>query len=99
MKESKNKDCFQETGIQCPPGDAVSLVCPNPRDEVEVLLDRLALKGRHFHTCSLSVLQGTTKRNAKVPDYLTTADSLKQMLQWYVDIRSIVKKVSRSIEL
>ena len=70
-----------------------------PRDEVEVLLDRLGLKGRHFHTCSLSVLQGTTKRNAKVPDYLTTAGSLKQMLQWHVDIRSIVKKVSRSIEL
>ena len=68
-------------------------MCPNPRDEVEVLLDRLGLKGKHFHTCTISIQEGTAKRNPKIPEYLTTSACLKQMLQWHVDIRSVVKKV------
>ena len=88
---------LEGTDIQCEPGDCLGVVCANPSDEVDVLIERLNLGEVADVPCSVAVKEGTAKRNPKVPDFIPTSGwSLRRILKEVLDIRSVPKKVCGS---
>ncbi|XP_064597948.1 LOW QUALITY PROTEIN: methionine synthase reductase-like [Liolophura sinensis] len=75
-----------------PPGDAISVMCPNPHHEVSQLLDRLNLTDVADQLFELSVMPDTKKRRAAIPDHIPPKSSLRHILTTCVDIRQPPKK-------
>ena len=85
---------LEGTDIHCEPGDSLGIICANPGDEVDVLIERLNFGAVADLPCSLAVNKGTSKRNPKVPDFIPTSGwSLRRILTEVLDIRSVPKKV------
>ena len=89
---------LEGTDIQCEPGDSLGVVCANPSDEVDVLIERLNLGDVADVPCSVAVREGTAKRNPKVPDFIPTSGwSLRRIIKEVLDIRSVPKKVLKRV--
>ena len=85
---------LEGTNIRCEPGDSLGVVCANPSDEVDVLIERLNFGDLADLPCSVAVREGTAKRNPKVPDFIPTSGwSLRRILKEVLEIRSVPKKV------
>ena len=85
---------LEGTDIRCEPGDSLGVICANPNDEVDVLIERLNFGDVADVPCSVAVNEGTSKRNPKVPDFIPTSGwSLRRILTEVLDIRSVPKKV------
>ena len=101
------KDCYQVTiefeqdngKSLCPsfqPGDAVDIICNNPRTEVDAILKRLGLLNELADKACISAsLIPDCKKSAKIPAYLPGNGklfSLRHVLSNSVEIRSVPKK-------
>ena len=106
-RPSAVKDCYQITinfeenpkssGFPAlMPGDAVDIVCSNPKLEVDCLLERLGILNELAdQICVTASLLPDCKKSAKVPEYLPKNGqpfSLRHVLTNCVEIRSIPKK-------
>ena len=83
---------LQESTLECEPGDSLGLICPNPKEEVDVLLERLNLADVCDLPYALHVKEGTSKRNPKIPDFVPKTGTLRELFTWHLDIRSVPKK-------
>ncbi|XP_062841694.1 methionine synthase reductase [Trichomycterus rosablanca] len=83
---------ISDENISYEPGDAFDVLCPNRESEVKDLLDRLGLQDRQNHTVHLRLLQNTKKKGARVPAYVPEKCTLKDLLTWCLEIRSVPKK-------
>ncbi|ODN06116.1 Methionine synthase reductase [Orchesella cincta] len=81
---------FSEQSFKFEPGDAINIVCPNPINEVNQLLERLQLLGKAKRTLQLSVKEGT---KGKIPVFLPATITLLDAFLYYFDIRSCPKKI------
>uniref|UniRef100_A0A914D012 Methionine synthase reductase n=1 Tax=Acrobeloides nanus TaxID=290746 RepID=A0A914D012_9BILA len=68
-------------------GDSFYFIFPNPKREVEFILDRLKLSVVADQKCHLSVDSNTAKRNAAVPKYIPNPCSLRYIFTYCLDIR------------
>jgi sulfite reductase alpha subunit-like flavoprotein len=86
----------QGSGICSEPGDSLAIICPNRPGEVDQLVVRLKLDDRCDQVVELSLAAEAAagRRSAKVPDFLPSGFTLRELLTWHVDIRSVPKKVS-----
>ena len=106
-RPSAVKDCYQitinfEQEPKSPgfpallPGDAVDIVCSNPKLEVDCLLERLGILNELADKiCVTASLLPDCKKSAKIPEYLPKNGqpfSLRHVLTNCVEIRSIPKK-------
>ena len=103
-KNDAIKDAFQLTmdmdedtaqDLHLEPGDAVDIICGNPDQEVDALLDCLGVdKDYAVVPCVTGGLMPDCKRSAKIPEYLSssTPQSLKRIFKYGVEIRSVPKK-------
>uniref|UniRef100_A0A0K2U4Z1 Methionine synthase reductase n=1 Tax=Lepeophtheirus salmonis TaxID=72036 RepID=A0A0K2U4Z1_LEPSM len=67
------------------PGDAISIICPNPEEEVNLLMARLDVDGNM--ECKISAI------SKKKPEYLPSDGvSVKELLMKVLDIRNPPKK-------
>ncbi|CAB4054718.1 MMACHC [Lepeophtheirus salmonis] len=68
------------------PGDAISIICPNPEEEVNLLMARLDVDGNM--ECKISAI------SKKKPEYLPSDGvSVKELLMKVLDIRNPPKKI------
>ena len=85
---------IKDTGIIYEPGDAISILCPNPDDEVNLLLRRLGINDKMADAnCELSLIPNTAKKTAKIPDFAPVKSTLRYLLTTSFDIRTPPKKV------
>lgn len=85
---------LEGTDVRCEPGDSLGVICANPSDEVDVLIERLNFGDVADVSCSVAVNEETSKRNPKVPDFIPSSGwSLRRILTEILDIRSVPKKV------
>ncbi|CAL8147580.1 unnamed protein product [Orchesella dallaii] len=80
---------FTEESFKFEPGDAINIICPNPVNEVNRLLERLQLLTKAGRTLQLSVKQGA---KGKIPVFLPATVTLRDAFLYYFDIRSCPKK-------
>ncbi|XP_075068857.1 methionine synthase reductase [Mixophyes fleayi] len=83
---------ISHTDIDYQPGDSFYIICPNPPDEVTVLINKLGLSDKKFCQVCLAVKSNTKKRGASVPNYIPEKCSLQFMLTWCLEIRALPKK-------
>jgi len=93
---SAPKLCY-ELLLSCPyfdhqAGDTVSVVCPNPDNELKQLSTRLGLEDVWQVECQLSISPTTQKAKAKLPAWLPTTSSLEVLFRDHLDIRAVPKK-------
>ncbi len=81
------------SSLELEPGDALSLVCPNPRPEVDAILARLGLADKRLSSVSVALDPTSAKKRAKVPDFVPEKCSLEELLTWHLDLRTPPKKV------
>ncbi|XP_071156703.1 methionine synthase reductase-like isoform X2 [Mytilus edulis] len=74
------------------PGDSISVVVENDVNEVEALLKRLSVLKCADTTCSLTVIEGTKKKNPSVPSHIPPMCTLRHIFTTCVDIREPPKK-------
>ncbi|XP_069469826.1 methionine synthase reductase [Ambystoma mexicanum] len=74
------------------PGDSFCILCPNPASEVELLLHRIGLLQRKDAQACLSILPGTKKRGATLPQHIPGINNLQFILTWCLEIRAVPKK-------
>ncbi|XP_063422616.1 methionine synthase reductase-like [Mytilus trossulus] len=74
------------------PGDSISVVVENDKNEVEALLKRLSVLKCADTTCSLTVIEGTKKKNASVPSHIPPVCTLRHIFTTCIDIREPPKK-------
>jgi methionine synthase reductase len=106
-KTGSVKDCYQVTlefaqengktlAPDLEPGDAVDIICSNPRKEVDTLLKRLGLLNELADkACTSASLIPDCKKSAKIPIYLPKNGklfSLRHILSNSVEIHSVPKK-------
>ncbi|KAH3826153.1 hypothetical protein DPMN_128049 [Dreissena polymorpha] len=80
------------TGITYQAGDAISVVCPNPPEEVEALLKRLGLQDKADTPMQISVIEGTKKKSAAVPKHVPPKCTLHHLFTTCLDFREPPKK-------
>ncbi|KAG8180128.1 hypothetical protein JTE90_027082 [Oedothorax gibbosus] len=83
---------FQDSPIPYKPGDSYGFICPNPADEVELLLQRLNVPHLSESVVRLSIpdeCAGKRKIPAHIPPFLT----LRDIFLHCVEIRSVPKKI------
>ncbi|XP_052212752.1 methionine synthase reductase-like [Dreissena polymorpha] len=80
------------TGITYRAGDAISVVCPNPPEEVEALLKRLGLQDKADTPIQISVIEGTKKKSAAVPKHVPPKCTLRHLFTTCLDFREPPKK-------
>uniref|UniRef100_V9KHA8 Methionine synthase reductase n=1 Tax=Callorhinchus milii TaxID=7868 RepID=V9KHA8_CALMI len=83
---------ISKTSFTYDPGDAFNILCPNSRDEVEELIQRLGLQYKREHCVSISIRTNTKKKCANLPEYIPERSTLQFILTWCLEIRSIPKK-------
>ncbi|XP_069075814.1 methionine synthase reductase [Pleurodeles waltl] len=83
---------ISNTPFMYQPGDSFSVMCPNPDNEVDLLLQRLGLLEEKNAQVCLSILPGTKKRGATLPPHIPVTNSLKFILTWCLEIRAVPKK-------
>ncbi|XP_068787466.1 methionine synthase reductase [Struthio camelus] len=81
-----------DTTFDYQPGDAFCVICPNNVNEVEELLRILGLPGKGEHFVCVKVKQGTKKKGATLPQHIPERSTLKFLLTWCLEIRTIPKK-------
>ena len=101
------KDCYQVTfdfkqengKVSVPellPGDAVDIICCNPRTEIDSILDRLGLLNELADKICISAsLLPDCKKSAKIPEHMPKNGelfSIRHILTNCVEIRSVPKK-------
>ncbi|VDH92943.1 methionine synthase reductase [Mytilus galloprovincialis] len=74
------------------PGDSISVVVENDVNEIEALLKRLNVLKCADTTCSLTVIEGTKKKNPSVPSHIPPLCTLRHIFTTCVDIREPPKK-------
>lgn len=80
------------TELDVKPGDSIGVICPNPENEVDLLLRRLELSDQSESRLKLSADPNGTKKNAKISDFLKSATTLRHLFTSVLDIRSVPKK-------
>ena len=82
----------QAQNFEFEPGDAIGIVCSNPVSEVNRLIELLSLQDVADKLCAVA-LKADAK--GKIPAHIPreTKATVRQMLTWYVDIRTPPKKV------
>ncbi|OCT76208.1 hypothetical protein XELAEV_18031404mg [Xenopus laevis] len=83
---------ISNTSFQFQPGDSFSIICPNPRREVEKLLEKLNLSEKKCCQVLLGIKPGTKKKGASVPGYIPERCSLQVIFTWCLEIRAVPKK-------
>lgn len=83
---------ISETTFSYQPGDAFNIICPNYASEVEELLRMLGLLEKKDYLVCLTVKEGTKKRGATVPSFIPPKSTVKFILTWCLEIRTIPKK-------
>ncbi|XP_033096481.1 methionine synthase reductase-like [Anneissia japonica] len=81
-----------ESTMTYEPGDSFGIVCKNNDEEVENIIQRLAVSDVADCVCYLKLLEGTKKKNAAVPKFLATRTTIRHMLSTCCDIRTPLKK-------
>lgn len=82
----------QKKMIEYLPGDSISVVVENDENEVKALLKRLSILKCVDTTCSLTVIEGTKKKNASVPSHIPPLCTLRHIFTTCIDIREPPKK-------
>ncbi|KAE8597538.1 hypothetical protein XENTR_v10016503 [Xenopus tropicalis] len=83
---------ISNTSAEFQPGDSFSIICPNPHEEVEMLLEKLTLAEKRDCQVHLGVKLGTKKKGASVPGYIPEGCSLQFIFTWCLEIRAVPKK-------
>ncbi|XP_065882526.1 methionine synthase reductase-like isoform X2 [Dysidea avara] len=74
------------------PGDAFGFVCPNNKEEVNYLLERLSLMSMADYEVHLQILSETRKKNPVIPKHIPSYCTIRQFFTHCAAIRSIPKK-------
>ena len=82
-----------ESAFLYQPGDTVGVVCRNTDQDVALLVSRLGIEERLDSLCQVSILKGTTKSRAKIPEHIPGGVSVNTLLYSNLDIRSVPKKL------
>ncbi|XP_072030751.1 methionine synthase reductase-like [Amphiura filiformis] len=83
---------ISDAPIDYQPGDAFSIICPNPSTEVDLLIQRLGLIEQADNVFSLQLIANTKKRRATIPDYIPKTCTVRHALTHCCDIRTPMKK-------
>ncbi|XP_050748433.1 methionine synthase reductase isoform X2 [Gymnogyps californianus] len=81
-----------DTVFDYQPGDAFCVICPNNVNEVEELLQILGLSEKGEYFVCVKVKHGTKKKGAAHPQHIPERSTLKFILTWCLEIRSVPKK-------
>ncbi|VDM30883.1 unnamed protein product [Toxocara canis] len=76
------------------PGDAIYFVVANPREEVNLILERMNLLAIADQKCKVMVNPRTEKRNASLQPYIPPESSLRYLFTYCIDIRRTPGRVS-----
>lgn len=74
------------------PGDSFSVICANEAEEVLVLLQRLGVSEMADVPVRVSVIEGTKKKRATLPEFMTSLSTLRHLFTTCCDIRALPKK-------
>uniref|UniRef100_A0A8C7QPB2 Methionine synthase reductase n=1 Tax=Oncorhynchus mykiss TaxID=8022 RepID=A0A8C7QPB2_ONCMY len=74
------------------PGDSLEVLCPNRASEVGELLRRLGLEDQKSNRIQLSLRKETKKKTAQIPSYIPENSTLRYLLTWCLEIRTVPKK-------
>lgn len=80
IAEAVDKVCYE-------PGDAFYFIAPNPREEVNFILEKMNLLVLADQKCFVRVHPRTEKRNASLPGYIPEISSLRYIFTYCLDIR------------
>ncbi|XP_073534486.1 methionine synthase reductase isoform X2 [Phyllobates terribilis] len=83
---------ISNTTIEFQPGDSFGIVCPNPTGEVTDLIKKLGLSDEKDCQVCLTVKPSTKERGAFITDYIPEKCSLRYLLTWCLEIRTLPKK-------
>ncbi|XP_071506249.1 methionine synthase reductase-like [Diadema antillarum] len=81
-----------ENSFDFQPGDSFGIICPNSSEEVDDLLKQLEVTDMADHPVRVSVLEGTQKKRAAVPEFISAFSTLRHVFTWCLDIRALPKK-------
>ncbi|VDD87971.1 unnamed protein product [Enterobius vermicularis] len=73
--------------INFEPGDALYFIVPNPREEVNLILERMNLLTVANQKCLIRVHPRTEKKDAALPGYIPEISSLREIFTYCLDIR------------
>ncbi|XP_013790380.1 methionine synthase reductase-like [Limulus polyphemus] len=83
---------IKDSGTSYQPGDSFGIICPNPDDEVQALLERLEVSAKADICCKLSQIDTSgSKSLSKVP-HLPHHSTLRFILSTCCEIRAVPKK-------
>uniref|UniRef100_A0A914WD81 Methionine synthase reductase n=1 Tax=Plectus sambesii TaxID=2011161 RepID=A0A914WD81_9BILA len=78
---------ISDTGLEYQPGDAFYFIFPNPRQEVNYILQRLGLLMLADNRLDVVVNPKTEKKNAIVPAHIPPVCTLRYLFTYCLDIR------------
>lgn len=81
-----------EAAVEYEPGDTFSLACPNRVSEANAVLENSGCELDPDKRCTLKIMEKTTKRGAAVPKHLTCANTIREALLVYCDLRALLTK-------
>lgn len=84
---------ISETKENFLPGDTIAILTENHDEEVNFVIDSLNLTTEAQKPCLITVLAGTQKKNAKLPNYIPPKSTIRTILKKYLNIRSPPKKL------
>ena len=74
------------------PGDSFGIVCSNRKEEVDYLIERLQLQDKADLPMTIEILEGTKKKDPKVPDFITRPSTIRKVLSDNLDFRAVPRK-------
>lgn len=82
---------FQGSNFTFRPGDTIGIIPSNKSSEVDTIIDHLNLKSQAELQYSLSV--NNSPKGGKIPPHIPTKSTVRHVLTYCCDIRSVLKKV------
>ena len=71
----------------CDAGDSVYFIFPNPKSEVDFILEKLGLLPIADQELSIGISSTTEKRDPKIPSFIPNPCSLRYLLTYCLDFR------------
>jgi len=83
-EESESANYFLKN---CDAGDSVYFIFPNPKSEVDFILEKLGLLPIADQELSIGINSTTEKRDPKIPSFISNPCSLRYLLTYCLDFR------------
>ncbi|XP_018324232.1 methionine synthase reductase [Agrilus planipennis] len=83
----------QDIDFEFEVGDTIGILPCNSAYEIEQIIEKLKLKEVADKFYKLSVSRDTSKKNPKIPQHIPEYGTIRNILQYHIDIRSPPKKL------